>query len=228
MANQTIFQVRHKTPVALGEEQKDRAIVNQFGAQVQVDFFTQLILSGYAYHMQVGTEITGVETCAALDDELAFMLADNTAGYCMMPLLYEATPGPVEAATILQAALTVDKLIVRYASGGTAYVPANLRGDDKHSAVGTFYVQSTDLVPAAQSAGAGCIELARQDFLEDTLDPTIGFPGEWKTQVYSIRERPPCAIIGVGSIVCQFGAASDQPLAYGALEFAQFDSNLVA
>ncbi len=227
MASQTIFQVRHDTFPALGEQDKERAVVNRFASQIQVDFVTQLILGGYAYHMQVGTEITGVETGAALDDQLAFMLADNTAGYCMMPLLYEATPGPIETATILQAALTVDRLIARYDSGGAAYVPANLRGDDPKVAVGDFYIQSTDLIPAAQSSGADCIELARRDFTEDALDPTIGYPGAWRTQVYSINERPPCAIIGVGSIVCQFGAASDQPLSYGALQFAQFDKNLV-
>ncbi len=129
MANQTIFQVRHKTPVALSEEKKERAIVNQFGAQVQVDFFTQLILSGYAYHMQGGTEDAGIAATVAIDDQKCTMLADNSAGYAMTPLLYEVNIGVLAGATIVQAMLEIDKDKIRYDSTGNAFVPANMRTD---------------------------------------------------------------------------------------------------
>lgn len=227
MSLDKVFKVRHNSLPPVSEANADQAVVNRLGFQVVTDFFTQMILAGFAYHMQVGTEDAGVETCAALDDELAFMIADNAVGCCMMPLLYEATPGVIAGATLLQAALTVDKDIVRYSSGGTAYVPANLRADDRNAANGVFYVQSTDLIPVAQSASPNCIELARQDFLENALANTLGYPGTWNTLIYSIRKRPACAIIDAGSIVCQLGAATDQPLSYGVLEFAQFDSDLV-
>jgi len=227
MALDKTFKVRHNTIAPVAEGMADQAVVNRMGFQVVTDFFTQMILSGRAYHVQVGTEDAGVETAAALDDQLAFMICDNSAGNCMMPLLYEATPGVIAAATLIQAALTVDKDIVRYASGGTAYVPANLRGDDRNAASGTFYVQSDDVIPAAQSASPNCIELARQDFIEDTITTSLGYPGAWNTVIYSIRKRPACAIIDAGSIVCQLGAATDQPLSYGVLEFAQFPKALV-
>ena len=227
MALDKTFRVRHNTLVPVAEAMADQAIVNRMGFQVVTDFFTQMILSGRAYHIQVGTEDAGVEISADLDDELAFIICDNSVGNCMMPLLYEATPGVIAGAKILQAALTVDKDIVRYSSAGTAYVPANLRGDDRNAASGVFYVQSDDVIPVAASASPNCIDLARQDFLEDTIAASIGYPGMWNTLVYSIRKRPSCAIIDAGSIVCQFGANTDQPVSYGCMEFAQFPKALV-
>lgn len=227
MALDRAFQVRHKSLVPVSEASAHKAVINRFGFQVVADFFTQMILSGFAYHMQVGTEATGVETPQELDDQLAFMLADNVAGYCMIPLLYEATPGALAAATICEAMLEVDKAKARYNSGGTAFVPANMRGDDPNTANGTFYVASDDITPLAKSAVPDSVELARQDFIENALADSYGYPGIWHTLVYSVRTRPICAIIGVGSIVCHLGAATDQPLSYGALEFAQFDKDLV-
>lgn len=222
-----IFKVRHKSIPPGAEAVASQAIVNRLGFQVVTDFFTQLVLSGLAYQMQVGTEDAGVETCAALDDQLGFMLADNPAGYCLMPLLYAVNPGVVDGATLLMAMIEVDKAKARYNSGGDAYVPANLRGDDRNAANGTFYVQNADLVPLAKSAVPNSVELARRCFLENTLNPTIGYPGVWAQIVYSTQERPAMALIDVSSIVCHLGAASDQPISYGTLQFAQFDKDLV-
>lgn len=228
MGRDMIFKVQHKSIPPTAENNAAKAVINRLGFQVITDFFTQMILSGFAYHIQAGEENAGVETPAALDDQLGFMLADNVAGYCMIPLLYEATPGVVDGATLLEAMLEVDKAKARYNSGGTAFVPANLRGDDPNTANGTFYItDGSDIAVLAKTAVPDSVELARQDFLEDTLNPTIGYPGEWNTVIYSARTRPICAIIGVGSIVCHLGAATDQPIAYGVLEFAQFDKDLV-
>jgi len=79
MGSQTIFQVRHDTFPALGEQDKERAVVNRMASQIQVDFFTQLVLGGYAYHMQGGTEIVGIAATVAIDDQKCTMLADNSA-----------------------------------------------------------------------------------------------------------------------------------------------------
>lgn len=226
MANQTIFQVRHKTFVAIGEENKERAIVNQFGAQIQVDFFTQLVLSGYAYHQQIGTASAGVASTTSIDDELVWMLADNAASFAMMPLLYEVTPGVYGGATIAYAMLEVDKDKTRYTSGGTAYVPANMRTDDDKSATGVFYV-GTDVAALAKSAVPNSVELARKQYTEDALADTLGYPGIWDARVYDIARRPPTVLIDASSILCHFGVSGTDATGYGVLQFAQFSKTLI-
>ena len=116
MGSQTIFQTRHTTFPALGEQDKERAVVNRMASQIQVDFFTQLVLGGYAYHMQIGTENTGVDSTAEIDAILVWMIADNPDTYAMIPLLYEMNVG-VQDGTLVQTMLEIDKDKVRWAEG---------------------------------------------------------------------------------------------------------------
>ena len=226
MSSQTIFQTRHSTFAALGEGDKDRAVTNRMGSIIVTDLFTQLILSGYAYHIQVGTEDAGVNSTTILDDELVTVLADNVVGSAMMPLLFEVNPGVVSTATLIQAMLEIDKAKARYTSGGTAYVPANLRTDDAKSASGSFFV-GPDVAALAKSAVPDSMEIARKDFTEDALGDTIGYPGTWAAPVYDIRKRPACVLIDASSIVGHVGSASADVTGYYVLQFAQFSKTLV-
>lgn len=226
MARDDIFRVRHTSIPAVGESQQDQAVINRAGFQVVTDFFTQLVLSGYCYHMQLGTEDAGVASTTAIDDQLASMVADNATGKAMIPLTYEVTPGVQSTATLVQAMLEVDKDKVRYSSGGTAYVPANMRGDDPNAASGSFYV-GPDVTIAAKSAVPNTVELARQFFTEDALADTIGYPGGWNTLVYSARTRQMIVVVDAASIVGHFGAATADVTGYAVLQFAQFDKALV-
>ena len=227
MASQTIFQVRHDTFPALGEQGKDRAIVNRFASQIQVDFFTQLVLGGYAYHMQIGTENTGVDSTAEIDAILVWMIADNPDTYAMIPLLYEMNVG-VQDGTLVQTMLEIDKDKVRWAddASGTLYVPANMRSDDNNTAQGDFRV-GTDVVADAKSAVPNSVELARKFITEDTLADTIGYPGAWASTIYSIADRPAIVLVDASSIIVHFGNNGTDCAGYGALQFAQFDKNLV-
>lgn len=226
MSTQTIFQVRHSTFAALGEEEKDRAVVNRMGSAIVTDLFTQLILSGYAYHMQAGTENAGVASTGAIDDQTVSILADNSVDFAMLPLLFEVTPGVHGGATIAQAMLEIDKDKLRYNSGGNAYVPSNLRTDDSKTATGAFYV-GADISALAKSAVPNSVELARKDYTEDALANTIGYPGAWDAVVYSIATRPPCVLVGVSSIVGHVGTAGTDFTGYWVLQFAQFSKTLV-
>ncbi len=227
MASQTIFQVRHNTFPALGEQDKDRAIVNRFASQIQVDFFTQLVLGGYAYHMQIGTENTGVDSTSVIDDILVWMIADNPDTYAMIPLLYEMNVG-VQDGTLAQTMLEIDKDKVRWAddASGTLYVPANMRSDDNNTAVGDYRV-GTDVVAAGKSAVPNSVELARKFITEDSLADTLGYPGAWASTIYSIADRPPMVLVDASSIIVHFGNNGTDCAGYGALQFAQFDKNLV-
>ena len=227
MGREDIFEVRHSSIPAVAEGGETRAIVNRMGAQVVADFFTQMVLSGFAYHMQMGTEDAGVAFTTVLDDELSSLVADNVAGQAMIPLLYEVNVGVLAAATIVQAMLEIDKDKVRFLSGGTAYVPANLRGDDNNSANGTFRV-GPDVTLATKSAVPNTVELARKDYIEDALAGSIGYPGAWATAVYDINKRPPICLIDASSIVGHCGSASaNDTTGYAVLQFAQFNKSLV-
>src|SRR3990167_9619571 len=226
MARDDVFIVRHSSTPAVGESNAERAVINRAGFQVVTDFLTQITLAGWGYHMQLGTEDAGVASTTAIDDALASMVADNVAGKAMIPLLYEVTPGVLATATIVQAMLELDKDKARYSSGGTAYVPANLRGDDNHSASGSFYV-GPDVTAAAKSAVPNSVEFARKFYTDDALTDSIGYPGAWEACVYSIRNRQPLVLIDAASVIGHFGAATADVTGYAVLQFAQFDKALV-
>lgn len=228
MGREDVFLCRHNSIPALAEGNEERAVVNLLGFGVVTDFFTQLVLSGFAYHMQVGTENAGVAGTLVISDTLAYMLADNSAGNAMIPLLFEHNPGVIAGGTLVMAMIEVDKDKVRVSSGGTAFVPANLRTDDPNSANGSFYVmEGAGIITAAKSAVPNSVELARKDFIEDALADTLGYPGAWDPCIYSIKNRPPVVLVDASSIVCHAGAASADTTGYGVLQLAQFDKDLV-
>ena len=225
MSRDEIFVVRQTGIPPIGDSVATQAVMNRLGFQVVTDFFTQMILAGFGYHMQIGTEDAGVASTTSIDDQLVWMVADNRAGYAMIPLLYEVNIGVVAGATIILSMLEVDKDKARYSSGGTAFVPANLRTDDPHAAIGTFYV-GTDITTGAKTAVPGSVELARKAWLEDALADTLGYPGAWDPVVYSVAKRPPTVLLDASSICCHHGAATADSTDYGVLQFAQFDKSL--
>src|SRR3990167_4932875 len=227
MSRDDVFIVRHSSTQAVGESNAERAVINRAGFQVVTDFLTQITLAGWGYHMQLGTEDAGVASTTAIDDALASMVADNIAGKAMIPLLYEVTVGVIATATIVQAMLELDKDKVRYTSGGTAYVPANLRGDDNNSASGAGFFVGADVTIAAKSAVPNSVEFARKFYIEDALTDSLGYPGAWEPCVYSARLRPIAVLIDAASIVGHFGAATADVTGYAVLQFAQFDKALI-
>ena len=226
MSRDDMFQVRHTSFPAVSDSNGERAVINRSGMQIVTDTFTQLTLSGYTYHMQIGTEDAGVASTTAMDDALVWMLADSAVGQAMMPLLYEVTPGVLAGSTLVQAMLEIDKDQVRYTSGGTAFVPANMRSDDPQSASGSFYV-GTDITVAGKTAIPNSVELARKFYIEDTITDSLGYPGAWESAVYSIRTRPPFVMVDASSLLCHFGAATADATGYGVIEFAQFPKTMV-
>lgn len=231
MSREDVYRVRHDTIPAVAESSGQEGIINRAGMQIVTDFVTQLVLSGYAYHMQAGTENAGDGMTTAIDDILVAGIADNNAGNAMIPLLYEATPGVIAATAVLaMAMLEVDKDKARFADdgSGTAFVPANLRTDDPHSASGAFLImEGSGVVASAKSAVPNSVELARKDFIEDTLTNTIGYPGTWDTVIYSIRNRPLCVLVDASSCVLHFGSGTALMTGYYVFQFAQFPKALV-
>ena len=219
-------RVRQNSYEDYSEGQDRFARLNRRGELVIMNFFDQIVLDGRGYHMQIGTEDAPVNSTTSIDDQLAWAVADNTVGYAMIPLLFEVVFDLADTAVNSDIMLEWDKDKVRYSSGGTAFVPANMRGDDPRAAVGTFYV-GTDVTVAAKSAVPNSVELARRAPNEDVItDPTTGKFG-WDPVIYSCKTRP----IVVGTDACSFvlhvGAGTADLNAYGVFQFAQLPKESV-
>ena len=224
MSREDLFIVRHATIPAVGESNAERAVINRLGFQVVTDFITQLVLSGHAHHMQIGTEDAPANTTAAIDDELVFALIDNPVGKVLIPLLYEVNVGTFTTSTLIQAMLEIDKAKNRYLSGGTAFAPANLNAISAVAKAfsGSAYV-GTDVTAVAKSAVPLSVELARHAIGEDNVATATGVEN-LRPIVYSVAERPIAVISGLGSMLLHFGAATADATGYAVAQFAQLDS----
>ncbi len=228
MSRDDPFKVRHSTIPALPEGGSDRAIMNRLGSLIVTDFFTQLVLSGFAYHMQNGTEDAPTNWVLTPDDVDFIFLADNPSGNAMIPLACNTTLAALTTGTSAQSYIEVDKSKARYSTSGTAFVPANLRSDDPAGATGTFYTGVDGSGTAlGKSAVPDSIELARQLFHEDAIGTSTGAEMD-SAPLYTVRRDPLCVIMGVGSIVVHAGAGTALNTGYATLQFAQFNSALVS
>lgn len=225
MSRDDPFLVRHTSLPAVGESNGERAVLNRLGFQVVTDFFTQLILGGHAYHIQIGTEDAPVDSTTAIDDELAWACVDNNAGYALIPIGAQITIANWTTATIVGAMLEADKGKKRYSSGGTAFVPANLRGDDLRSFNGAAYV-GTDVTVAAKSAVPDSVELRRGLHVEDAQATPDAAAASIAFE-YSARVHPFIVLTDASAIVLHHGATTADVKSYGGLQFAQLDKALV-
>lgn len=228
MAREDVFRVRHTSWPAVGESNAEQAIINRAGLQVVTDFVTQLILGGWAYHIQAGTEDAPVASTAAIDDELAFMLVDQNVGYAMLPLALQTVIANWTTGTLFNTMLEADKDKKRYSSGGTAFVPANLRGDDLHSFNGVAYTVTADIVALAKSAVPNSVELWRGGVIEDAQATPDGAAAALGGNArYSIRKDPFIVLTDASSFVIHHGATTADANSYGNFQFAQVEKSLL-
>jgi len=228
MAREDIFQVRHRSIPALSEGNADRSIMNKMGAQITVSLPLQLLLSGFCFHMQTGTEDAPITTNGPLDDTKPVIVADCTSA-AMMPLLFQVALSAQSTSTLIAAMLEADMDKARYSSGGTVYVPEqmNKAATSASAASGTFYtIESSDIVAAAKTAVPASVELSRVTLSEDAIgDPGVGQLGGL-APVFSIAAQTPVILTNPGSLCGHFGSATADVTGYGALEFAQFPADL--
>jgi hypothetical protein len=194
--------------------------INRRGELVVVDFWTQLVLDGRIFHMQVGTESAPVNATTTVADTLVWMLVDGAAGTTFLPALYEVDMNVLSNATLPEAYLELDRAKVRYSTGGTAFVPENLRTDrPRTSNAGSAYV-GTDITAAAKTAVPGSIEIGHHTWMEDAIATGTGTE---VGQFYrlSARDRALGAVVGVGSILCHFGSSTGDVTGYGCVQWAE-------
>ena len=228
MSRDDAFRVRSSSIPAVGESTSQQAIINRFGSQIVTDFYTQLLLSGFCFHIQTGNEDAPVTTNGPMDDADAGIVADCTSG-SMMPLLFEYNVAVLGAGTLAMAMLEADMDKVRYTSGGTVYVPEqmNKAATSADAAAGTFRtIEGSDIVTAGKSAVPASVELARIVQIENAMADTLGYPGGWNNEVFNVRNRTPVILTNPGSLCAHFGADSGDPTGYAVLQFAQFPTAL--
>ena len=228
MARDSIFRVRSKTIPAVAEANGEDAIVNRFGSQVVTDFYTQLLLSGFCFHMQTGTEDAPSTSNTVIDDAVAVMLADCTSG-AIIPLFADVTVSTWGSATTVHAMFEADMDKARYASGGTVYVPEqmNKAANSADAASGTFFtIESSNLIAAAKSAVPASVELARIAWSEDAQPATtFAAAATAGSPLFSTQRQTPVVLTNPGSLVVHFGASADLTF-YASLDFAQFPAAL--
>lgn len=226
MARDDIFTVRHQSIPGLGESNPDRAIMNKWGSQIVTDLFTQMLLSGFCFHMQTGTEDAPITSNTTVDDVKAIIVADCLSG-AMMPLMADVNVATFAAATNIEIMLEADMDKARYASGGQVFVPEqmNKAAVSADAANGSFFtIESGDIVAAAKSAVPASLELARRTLSEDAIT-TVAEGMMARTPLYSHRAQPAVILTNPGSLLVHFGASADIT-GYGSLDFAQFPASL--
>ena len=202
--------------------------VNKRQELIVIDFWTQLVLEGRVFHVQLGTENAPVNTTTSMDDILVWCVVDTNPGTVYMPTYVDVWMAAWSATgETVEALLEVDRAKNRYSSAGLAYVPENMRTDRPRTSTATCYVMhSTDdagVVAAAKTAAPGSMEIGRKNWTEDTAGSTnepVDFVGN-APKLYSVMEKPAVAIADAGSMVLHVGAGSADETAFGVVEWAE-------
>ena len=218
-----IGRVRQNSYEQYSEGQDRLARINRRAELVVMDFWTQLVLDGRMFHMQIGTESAPVDATTTVADTLVWMLVDGTVGYTILPALYEVDMGTLSTATIPEAYLEIDRAKVRYSSGGTAFVPENLRTDRPRTSIAAAAYVGTDITAAAKTAVPGSIELGHHTWMEDAIATGTGTEVGQHYRLSS-RDRPLGAIVGTGSLLCHFGSTTADVTGFGAVQWAELDT----
>ena len=227
MGRDDVFLVRHESWPNVAEGNGERAVINKIGAQVVADFYTQLALGGWAYHVQVGALSTAVAGTAALTALIGVGVVDNNAGYVTLPLHGEMHIATYSTATLFLSMLEADMAKKRYSSGGTAITPRNLRGDSPRTFNGAAYNNTGTLVLAAASAAPHTVELARGVGSEDA-QPATTFTDRGPHFLWDVRSSGhPVLLVDAGSIVLHHGSTTATDTMYGNLQFAQLDKAMI-
>ena len=218
--------VRQNSYNNYSEGQERSARLNRRGELVVVDFFAQAIFDGRAFNLQIGTEDAPVNTTGTLDDTLGDLLWDNPVGYTAFPLGINFQIADMTTATTINMMLEIDRALNRYSSGGTAYVPENLRTDRPRVAVGgAFYVGAPDITLAAKTAVPGSIELWRFGMSNDAK--TTELADEMRNGYFRANKDPFAVVVGVGAIIAQCGAATADATHYGNMQVVQLPTESV-
>lgn len=225
-----IAQVRQNTYQSYSEGQERVVRSNRRGELVVIDFWTQLVLDGRMFHMQIGTESTPVDSTTTIADTLVWMLVDGVSGTTLLPAFADIQLQTVgNTAETLEAMLEIDRAKVRYNTGGSAFVPENMRTDRPKVSVAAAAYVGTDITTNAKTAVPGSMEIARKGYFETTPSATnepCDFVGNLRPLFHHLAQ-PTAAVVGVGSVLVHFGSGTADCTGYGILQWAELPTDNV-
>ena len=222
-----MIDTKQNTYESLGEGQYRPLRGNRRGELVVCDFWTQLVLDGRMFHLQIGTESTPVNATIDIADTLVWALVDGTAGTTILPAMYEESFDLITDATDVDVMFEIDRAKNRWISGGSSFVPTNLRTDTPRVSVATKAYVGTDITTAAKTAVPGSIEMGHHKFFEDNI--ATGTGNAFHKYVLNGRKRPLGVIVGVGSMLGHFGCATatNDTTGFGSMEWAEIPTTAV-
>lgn len=212
-------------------EGEDRPVrVNRRGELVVIDFWTQLVIDGRVFHMQIGNESAPVNSTTTVDDQLVWMVVDNEVGLTMLPAYVDIQlQTATTTAAALEACFEIDRAKARYNTGGTEYAPENLRTDrPRPSRAADAYV-GTNITTNTKTAVPGSMEIARKAYFETAMTASnepVDFIANL-TPLFSARQRPGASVVGVGSMVVHFGATTALCTGYGVFQWGELPSESI-
>lgn len=214
-----IGRVRQNSYENYSEGQDRLARLNRRAELVVVDVWDQFVFDGRAFQMQLGTEDAPINTTTSIDDQLSWWVVDNAVGYALIPAYVEHHVVDFTTATLIHSMIELDRGTARYSSGGTAYVPENLRLDRPRAAVGGSFVVGTDVTVAAKTAVPQSLEIARRVISNDAVATQTG--AENSFHIWSAKTAITAVLIDGDSLVGHFGAATADATGYGTVMFVQ-------
>lgn len=225
-----IGRVRQNTYEAHPEGVDRELRINKRGEAVMVDFWTQLVLDGRMFHMQIGTESAPVDTTTTIADTLVWMLLDTTLGTTTIPAYCDVWLSAIgNTSASLEAMLEIDRAKNRYSTGGTAFVPENMRTDRPRASTCYKCYVGTDITAAAKTAVPGSMEIARKGPFETTPTAT-NEPCDFNSNLrplFVARQQPTAVVVDTGSVLVHYGASTLDSSGFGVLQWAEIPTDNV-
>lgn len=207
-----------------GATSEEKIQVTKRGEICVVDFFTQMALEGRAYQVRAGTVATGLAADSTLTDTAANMAVSAPVETTIIPVSIRLGLRDVATATTLQCAM---KAVGAAHSAGTAFVPLPLLQ-------GGPPCTST----AAATTDGGCTVAAealtttRRLWEFEALQTqsatvlAVGALGAIASETY--RPIVPYIGTGVACVYVQIASTTAFTLHFGALDFIELPTELVA
>jgi len=216
--------VRQNSYEAQPDQTQRTARINRRGELVVVDFWSQLVIDGRMFHMQIGNESAPVDSTTTVDDELVWMLVDNAANTSMLPALVNLQLQTSASDTApIESYFEIDRAKARYSTGGSAFVPENLCTSRPRASVAAAAYVGTDITALAKTAVPGSMEISRKAYAETTpsnSNEPVDFAMNL-TPMFSARIQPGAMVVGVGSMLVHLGGANTNCTGYGIMQWAE-------
>ena len=210
---------------------------NRRGELVITDFYTQMVLDGKTFGVQIGSmdaASTVNSTGTTPVDTLVWALTDADKGITIIPVQAQIAIQLWGSATLVDFMLEADMGKVRFSAvgGGGAFTPINALGGSPRTAHSTTYVNlatGAGVTAAAKSTIGGVdgsyefYQTAIEDNFGDATDAATNAGFRWNAQT----DGSPPIIVGPGSFLLHFAAASADATGYGNYRFIELPSESV-